>query len=109
MALEQYTIQYTQYLQKASIPSPGAAPKSSGSVCGTSARAARAFRWPVHIFLESFPDGNHLTAPFPPLLSIPLVSLQSRKQELLCSLALPKIICFAFIHKTAAAATIVNE
>lgn len=68
-------------LRKLRFPSPGAAPKSSGSVCGTSARAARALPWPVHIFLESFPDGNHLAAPFPPLLSIPLVSVQSGKQR----------------------------
>ncbi|KAG8676976.1 hypothetical protein FPOAC1_002987 [Fusarium poae] len=87
-----------QYLQKASIPSPGAAPKSSGSVCGTSTREARASCWSVHIFLESFPDGNHLTAPFPPLLSIPLGLVYQD-----C------IICFAIIHKTAAVATIANE
>jgi hypothetical protein len=76
-----------QYLQKASIPSPGAAPKSSGSVCGTSTREARASCWSVHIFLESFPDGNHLTAPFPPLLSIPLVSSVKKAR----ALALPKV------------------
>ncbi|KPA43333.1 hypothetical protein FLAG1_03712 [Fusarium langsethiae] len=95
-----YNPHSTYAAQKASIPSPGAAPKSSGSVCGTSARAARAFPWPVHIFLESFPDGNHLTVPFPPLLSIPLVvgSSLPGSYYLLCN-----------HYKSAAVATIVNE
>jgi hypothetical protein len=43
--------------------SPGAAPNSSRSVCGTSARAARAIYWPVHLFLESFPGSWAATKP----------------------------------------------